>query len=59
VHTVLEDASRRAFDTGGSRMQELAASGAGRDRLARQCAAIRTELDDVLGSTDTAEQNRP
>jgi replicative DNA helicase len=59
VHTVLEDAFRRAFDTRASRMQELPASGASRDRLAQQFAAIRTELDDVFGPTDTAERSRP
>lgn len=59
VRILLEDAYRRAFDTCGSRMQELAACGASPHRLAQQLAALTKELDDLLSRTETAERSRP
>jgi hypothetical protein len=58
VLTVLEDAYRRAFDAFGSRMQELAAGGVDRHRLAWQFATLSEELDELLRRTEIAERSR-
>ncbi len=44
---VLDEAYRRAFDTCGIRMQQLAASGLDRAELTKQFSAIRDELADL------------
>lgn len=51
---VLEEAYRRAFETCGSRMQQLASSGADREDLTAQFAAIRGELADLWRRTEAA-----
>lgn len=51
---VLEEAYRRAFDTCGIRMQQLAACGADRDDLTEQFAAIRDELAELWCRTEAA-----
>jgi replicative DNA helicase len=47
ARAVLDEAYRRAFDTCGIRMQQLAASGADRDTLADQFSAIADEIADL------------
>jgi len=56
---VLDEAYRRAFDTCGTRMQQLAGSGADRDQLTAAFAAIRDELADLWRRTDTAAPATP
>ena len=51
---VLDEAYRRAFDTCGIRMQQLAASGAERGDLTDQFAAIRDELADLWRRAEAA-----
>ena len=51
---VLEEAYRRAFDTFGIRMQQLAASTADRDDLTEQFALIRDELAELWRRTEAA-----
>ncbi|MGD9620593.1 MAG: hypothetical protein AB7G47_10205 [Mycolicibacterium sp.] len=51
---VLDQAYRRAFDTCGIAMQQLASSGADRDDLTTQFAAIRDGLADLWRRADTA-----
>lgn len=51
---VLEEAYRRAFDTFGIRMQQLAACGADRDDLTEQFALIRDELAELWRRTEAA-----
>lgn len=51
---VLDEAYRRAFDTCGIRMQQLAAEGTDRDDLTAQFAAIRDELADLWRRADAA-----
>ena len=51
---VLDEAYRRAFDTFGIRMQQLAACGADRDDLTEQFAMIRDELAELWRRTETA-----
>lgn len=51
---VLEEAYRRAFDTYGIRMQQLAASGADRDDLTEQFAMIRDELAELWRRAEAA-----
>ena len=51
---VLDDAYRRAFDTFGIRMQELAACGADRDDLTEQFTKIRDELAALWRLAETA-----
>lgn len=51
---VLEEAYRRAFDTFGIRMQQLAACGADRDDLTEQFAMIRDELAELWRRTEAA-----
>jgi replicative DNA helicase len=62
VREVLDAAYRRAFDTCGIRMQELAASGADRADLTDQFGAIRDELADLWRRAEAAapqsERNR-
>jgi hypothetical protein len=53
---VLDDAYRRAFDTFGIRMQELAACGADRDDLTEQFTKIRDELATLWRLAETAAQ---
>ena len=53
---VLDDAYRRAFDTCGIRMQQLAASGGSRDELTQQFTAIRDALTDLWRRAETAAQ---
>lgn len=53
---VLDDAYRRAFDTFGIRMQELAASGADRGDLTDQFAAIRDQLASLWRLAEAAAQ---
>jgi replicative DNA helicase len=53
---VLDEAYRRAFDTCGIRMQQLAASGADRGELTHQLTAIRDELADLWRRAETAAQ---
>jgi hypothetical protein len=53
---VLDDAYRRAFDTCGIRMQQLAASGGSRDELTQQFTAIRDQLTDLWRRAETAAQ---
>jgi replicative DNA helicase len=55
---VLDDAYRRAFDTCGIRMQQLAACGAERDDLTEQFAAIRDELADLWRRTEAARPQK-
>jgi hypothetical protein len=59
---VLDAAYRRAFDTYGIRMQELAASGADRADLTEQFGVIRDELADLWRRAEAAaqpERSRP
>lgn len=49
---VLEEAYRRAFDTCGIQMQQLASSGADREDLTTRFAAIRDELADLWRRTE-------
>jgi replicative DNA helicase len=51
---VLDEAYRRAFDTCGIRMQQLAAEGTERADLTAQFAAIRDELADLWRRADAA-----
>lgn len=51
---VLEDAYRRAFDTFGIRMQQLAACGADHDDLNDQFTAIRDELAELWRRIEAA-----
>lgn len=51
---VLDEAYRRAFDTCGIRMQQLAAGGTDRADLTAQFAAIRDELADLWRHADAA-----
>jgi hypothetical protein len=51
---VLEEAYRRAFDTFGIRMQQLAACGADREDLTEQFAMIRDELAALWRRTEAA-----
>ncbi|WP_018604291.1 hypothetical protein [Mycobacterium sp. 155] len=51
---VLDEAYRRAFRTGGQRMQDLAEAGADRDDLTTQFTAIRDELADLWKRAETA-----
>lgn len=51
---VLEDAYRRAFDTLGLKMQQLAICGADRDDLTEQFAMIRDELAELWRRTEAA-----
>lgn len=51
---VLEEAYRRAFDTFGIRMQQLAACGADREDLTEQFAMIRDELAELWRRTEAA-----
>jgi replicative DNA helicase len=51
---VLDDAYRRAFDTCGIRMQQLASCGADREDLTAQFGAIRDELADLWRRADAA-----
>ncbi|KMO69842.1 hypothetical protein [Mycolicibacterium chlorophenolicum] len=51
---VLDEAYRRAFETCGIRMQQLATCGAAREDLTAQFAAIRDELADLWRRTETA-----
>jgi replicative DNA helicase len=51
---VLDEAYRRAFDTCGIRMQQLAAEGTDRADLTAQFAAIRDELADLWRRADAA-----
>ena len=51
---VLEEAYRRAFDTFGVRMQQLAVCGADRDDLTEQFAMIRDELAELWRRTEAA-----
>jgi replicative DNA helicase len=53
---VLDAAYRRAFDTYGIRMQELAASGADRADLTEQFGVIRDELADLWRRAEAAAQ---
>jgi hypothetical protein len=53
---VLDAAYRRAFDTCGIRMQQLAASGADRDDLTDQFSAIRDELLALSRRAEAATQ---
>jgi replicative DNA helicase len=54
ARAVLEEAYRRAFDTFGIRMQQLAACGADRDDLTEQFAMIRDELAELWRRTEAA-----
>ncbi|KPN46870.1 hypothetical protein, partial [Mycobacterium intracellulare] len=54
ARTVLDDAYRRAFDTCGIRMQQLAATVADRDELTEQFTAIRDELADLWRRAEDA-----
>lgn len=56
IRVVLDDAYRRAFDTFGVTMQQLAAAGNDRDDLATQFAAIGEELDGLRRRADVAER---
>jgi hypothetical protein len=59
---VLDGAYRRAFDTCGIRMQQLAGCGADRDDLTTQFAVIRDELADLWRRAEAAakpERSRP
>lgn len=51
---VLDEAYRRAFESCGIRMQQLATCGADRDDLTAQFAAIRDELADLWRRTEAA-----
>jgi replicative DNA helicase len=51
---VLDEAYRRAFDTCGTRMQQLASCGADRDDLTTQFAVIRDELAELWRRADAA-----
>ena len=53
---VLDAAYRRAFDTCGIRMQELAASGADRPDLTEQFGVIRDQLADLWRRAEAAAQ---
>ena len=55
---VLDAAYRRAFDTCGIRMQELAASGADRDDLTRQFGLIHDQLADLWRRAEAAQPER-
>jgi replicative DNA helicase len=54
ARAVLEEAYRRALHTGGARMQQLAASGADGDELARGFAALAAELADMRSRAQAA-----
>lgn len=56
---ILDDAYRRAFDTCGIRMQELACTGADRDTLNEQFAAIRDELAQLWRRAHAADTPNP
>lgn len=56
IRVVLDDAYRRAFDTFGLRMQQLAAAGTDRDDLAAEFAVISEELDSLRRRTEEAER---
>lgn len=56
IRVVLDDAYRRAFDTFGVRMQQLAAAETDRDDLTTQFAAISEELDGLRRRTEEAER---
>jgi hypothetical protein len=53
---VLDEAYRRAFDTCGIRMQQLAESGADREALTDAFSAIRDELADLWRRAEAAAQ---
>lgn len=55
---VLEEAYRRAFDTFGIKMQQLAACGADRDDLTEQFAMIRDELAELWRRAEAAKPGR-
>ncbi|OBJ01004.1 hypothetical protein [Mycobacterium sp. 1465703.0] len=52
---VLEEAYRRAFDTFGIKMQQLAACGADRDDLTEQFGMIRDELAELWRRAEAAK----
>jgi len=54
TRAVLDDAYRRAFETCGMRMQQLAASGADRAYLAQRFTGIRDELTDLWRRAEAA-----
>lgn len=59
---ILDEAYRRAFDSCGIRMQQLAGCGADRDDLNKQFTAIRDELADLRRRAETAaktDRNQP
>lgn len=58
ARAVLHEAYRRAFDTCGARMQQLAASAADPDQLAHQFAAIGAELADLRRRAEAAAPHR-
>lgn len=53
---ILEEAYRRAFDTCGIKMQQLAACGADRDDLTEQFTTIRDELAQLWCRTEAASK---
>jgi hypothetical protein len=59
ARAVLDDAYRRAFDSYGIRMQQLASSGDDRDELARQFRVIADELTDLWRRANTAAAPDP
>jgi hypothetical protein len=56
ARAVLDEAHRRAFDTCGIRMQQLAASAADRGELTHQLTAICDELADLWRRAEAAAQ---
>lgn len=56
ARAVLDEAYRRAVDTCGIRMQQLAASGADRSELTHQLIAIRDELANLWRRAEAAAQ---
>lgn len=58
ARAVLEEAYRRAFDTFGIRMQQLAACGADRDDLTEQFAKIRDELAELWRRAEAAGRSQ-